>query len=61
MYLGDPRENQICPEEHTIWEEDNRQETRYQWNAMVIDLCDLNPDDYAKTIFHTESDSDDNE
>ena len=53
MYLGDPREQQICPEKHTIWEEDNRVEDRYQWGAMVIDLCDLDPDEYAQTIFHT--------
>lgn len=53
MYLGDPREQQICPEKHTIWEEDNRVEDRYQWGAMVIDLCDLDPDEYSQTIFHT--------
>ena len=52
MYLGDPRENQICPDEHTIWEEDNRVEKRYQWNAMVVDYCDLDPKEYAQTIFH---------
>lgn len=52
MYLGDPREQQICPDEHTIWEENNRVEKRYQWGAMVIDLCDLDPNEYAQTIFH---------
>lgn len=52
MYLGDPREQQICPDEHTIWEENNRVEKRYQWGAMVLDLCDLSPEEYATTIFH---------
>ena len=55
MYLGDPREQQIDLEKHTIWEEDNRVEKRYQWGAMVIDLCDLDPNEYAQTIFHTEA------
>lgn len=53
MYLGDPREQQICPDEHTIWEENNRVEKRYQWGAMVLDLCDLDPKEYAQTIFYT--------
>lgn len=52
MYLGDPREQQICPDENTIWEENNRVEKRYQWGAMVLDLCDLSPEEYAQTIFH---------
>ena len=53
MYLGDPREQQICPDEHTIWEEDNRVEKRYQWGARILDLCDLGPKEYAQTIFYT--------
>ena len=52
MYLGDPREQQICPDEHTIWEEDNRVEERWQWGARILDLCDLDPDEYAQTIFN---------
>lgn len=52
MYLGDPREQQICPDKHTIWEEDNRVEERWQWGARILDLCDLSPEDYATTIFH---------
>ena len=52
MYLGDPREQQICPDEHTIWEEDNRVEKRYQWGARILDLCDLDPKEYAHTIFN---------
>ena len=52
MYLGDPREQQICPDEHTIWEEDNRVEKRYQWGARILDLCDLDPKEYAQTIFN---------
>ena len=52
MYLGDPRERQICPDEHTIWEEDNRVEKRYQWGARILDLCDLDPKEYAQTIFN---------
>lgn len=59
MYLGDPRENQICPDEHTIWEEDNRKEQRWKWNAMVVDLCDLDPKEYAQTIFYTKPHPDD--
>ena len=51
-YLGDIRENSISPEGN-IWENDNRKETRYYWNGALIDLCDLPPEDYAKTIFVT--------
>lgn len=54
MYLGDPREQQICLDEHTVWEEDNRVEKRWQWGARILDLCDLSPEEYATTIFHTE-------
>ena len=53
MYLGDPREQQICLDEHTVWEEDNRVEKRWQWGARILDLCDLSPEEYATTIFHT--------
>lgn len=49
----DPREEQISLENHTIWEADNRVEQRWQWGAMVLDLCDMDPEEYATTIFYT--------
>jgi len=52
MYLGDPREKQIDLDNHTIWEEDGRKEERYVWHGRVLDLCDLPPEEYAKTIFY---------
>ena len=52
MYLGDPRENSIDIDQNAIWEEDNRKETRYHWGARILDLCDLPPEEYVKTIFH---------
>ena len=54
MYLGDPRENAICPASGTIWEEDNRVEERWFWNGSSRDLCNMNPDDYGTTIFYTD-------
>lgn len=53
MYLGDPRENAICPASGTIWEEDNRVEERWFWNGSSRDLCNMNPEDYGKTVFYT--------
>lgn len=47
-YMNDPRENAIDLENHTIWEEDNRKEQRYQWGAMVVDLCDMEVSEYMK-------------
>lgn len=47
-YLGDPREQAIDIDNHVIWEEDNRIEERYQWGAMITDLCDLSPEEYMK-------------
>ena len=54
MYLNDPRENAISPENSVIWEQDNRVEPRYMWNGQLLDLCGMNPDDYQKTIFHVQ-------
>lgn len=47
-YLGDPREQAIDIDNHVIWENDNRIEERYQWGAMITDLCDLSPEEYMK-------------
>lgn len=53
MYLGDPREQSICPKEGTIWESDNRVEERWVWNGAALDLCNMSPEDYGTTIFYT--------
>lgn len=53
MYLDDPREQQIDINNHTVWEEDNRKEIRYQWGAAIWDLCNMDPKDYGETIFIT--------
>lgn len=47
-YLKDPREDTIDLDKHAIWEADNRVEQRWQWNAMVIDYCDMTPEEYMK-------------
>lgn len=47
-YMGDPRENAIDIDNHVIWEADNRIEERYEWNAALIDLCDMTPEEYMK-------------
>lgn len=47
-YLGDPREQAIDLDNHTIWEQDNRIEERWQWGAQVLDLCDMSPEEYMK-------------
>ena len=47
-YTKDPRDMQLNLENHTYWEEDNRVEERYQWGAMVVDLCDLPVEEYMK-------------
>lgn len=52
-YLNDPRENHIGPY-GKVWENDNRVEKRYYWNGAYVDFCNLPPEDYAKTIFHTD-------
>lgn len=45
-YLNDPREQSIDLDKHAIWEADNRVEERWQWNAMIIDYCDMSPEEY---------------
>lgn len=47
-YLNDPREQAIDIDNHVIWESDNRIEKRYQWGAMITDLCDMSPEEYMK-------------
>ena len=47
-YLKDPRENTIDLEVPAIWEADNRVEERWKWNAMIIDYCDMSPEEYMK-------------
>ena len=47
-YLKDPREDTIDLDKHAIWEADNRVEQRWQWNAMVLDYCDMTPEEYMK-------------
>ena len=54
MYLNDPRENSIDLPNHVIWEEDNRVEPRWQWNAQILDLCGMDPNDLQKTIFNVQ-------
>lgn len=46
--MNDPRENSIDIDKHAIWENDNREEARYQWNAMIVDYCDMTPEEYMK-------------
>lgn len=46
--MNDPRENSIDIDKHAIWESDNREEARYQWNAMITDYCDMTPEEYMK-------------
>jgi len=46
--MKDPRENTIDLDKHAIWEEDNRVEQRWQWNAMILDYCDMSPEEYMK-------------
>jgi hypothetical protein len=48
MYLGDPRENSICIESGVTWESDNRTEDMYHWGAMVLDICNMDPEEYMK-------------
>lgn len=52
MDINDPRENSIDIPNHVIWEEDNRVEPRWQWNAQILDLCGMDPNDLQKTIFN---------
>ena len=47
-YRKDPRENVIDLDKHAVWEQDNRVEARYVWNAAVLDLCDMTPEEYMK-------------
>lgn len=47
-YRKDPRENVIDLDKHAVWEQDNRVEARYVWNAAVLDLCDMSPEEYMK-------------
>ena len=47
-YRKDPRENLIDLDKHAVWEQDNRVEARYVWNAEVLDLCDMTPEEYMK-------------
>lgn len=51
-YLNDPRENRIGSNGE-LWENDKREEERYLWNGAYLDLCDLPPEEYMKTIFVT--------
>lgn len=47
-YKKDPRENIIDLDNHAVWEQDNRVEDRFVWNAAVLDLCDMSPEEYMK-------------
>ena len=47
-YMNDPRENAIDIDNHVIWEADNRIEARYPWCAYIVDLCDMEPEEYMK-------------
>lgn len=50
-YLNDPRENSIRVESGVTLESDNRIEQRWKWNGMILDLCNMNPDDYQKQYY----------
>lgn len=47
-YMNDPRENSIDIDAHVVWEADNRVEARYPWQAYIVDLCDMSPEEYMK-------------
>ena len=47
-YMNDPRENAIDIDAHVVWEADNRVEARYPWQAYIVDLCDMSPEEYMK-------------
>ena len=49
-YINDPREMAIHPENGAILEQDNRVESKYQWGAMITDLCDLPVEEYMKPL-----------
>lgn len=47
-YMKDPRENTIDLDVPAIWEADNRVEERWIWNGMIVDYCDMSPEEYMK-------------
>lgn len=49
-YINDPRECAICPESGVTYEENNRVEKMYHWGARVLDLCDMDIDEYMKPM-----------
>ena len=49
-YINDPREAVFDSESGVILEQDNRHEEKYQWGAMIIDLCDMPVSEYMKPM-----------
>lgn len=50
LYITDPREKCIIPESGITLEEDNRFETMYHWGAKVLDLCEMEIEEYMKPM-----------
>jgi hypothetical protein len=48
--MNDPREMTMRSVSGGILEQDNRQETMYQWGAMILDLCDMPVSEYMKPM-----------
>lgn len=48
--MNDPREMITNSECVGILEQDNRKEERYQWGAMIVDLCDMPVSEYMKPM-----------
>lgn len=46
LYIKDPREMCIIPESGITLESDNRFETMYHWGAKVLDLCEMDVEEY---------------
>ena len=49
-YITDPREEEIRPESGVTLEQANRFEDMYHWGPMVLDLCDLQVEEYMKPM-----------